>query len=448
MDIRRIGVAGLAVVALCLAGCAGTGSAPTDGGNSDSSSAEAGVTTIEFWSNHPGSSKALEEEMIAAFEAENPDIKVKLTDAGKNYEEVAQKFNAALSGGQVPDLVVASDVTWFNFALNAQLAPLDDLLDSEDAADYVMSLYDEYVLNDQHFAVPYARSTPLLYYNKDMWQAAGLPDRGPKTWEEWNDDFAPKLAEANPDVTPLVIPDGSLYMDWYFQGMVWSMGGAYSDEYTMTMASPETVKAGEFLQSQFEKGYFKAVKEATAPFVSGQGSAMLESTGSLNGVTEDGKINVGTAFLPTPEGVPGCPTGGAGVGIAAKSEHKEAAAKFLTFLTNTENTVKFSQSTGYMPVRTSAKETEEAKKYSRRTRASRPLLISLSSPRSKTPAASTFPVAACASVRRSTRSRRARTLPRPSSRSTPSNRRSSILRSSRNSSNSSPTIPAPPLSRA
>lgn len=364
MSIRRIGLAGLTAVALGLAGCAGTGSAPAKNGG-DTGASEDGVTTIDFWSNHPASSKALEEEIIAAFEAENPDIKVKLTDAGQNYEEVAQKFNAALSGGQVPDLVVASDVTWFNFALNDQLAPLDDLLAEADAnvEDYVPSLYDEYILDDQHFAVPYARSTPLFYYNKDMWEAAGLPDRGPETWEEWDEDFAPKLAEANPDVTPLVIPDGSLYMDWYFQGMVWSMGGAYSKDYTMTMSSPETIKAGEFLQSQFEQGYFKAVKEATAPFVSGQGAAMLESTGSLNGVAEDGKINLGTAFLPSPEGVVGCPTGGAGVGIPAKSENKEAAAKFLAFLTSPENTVKFSQGTGYMPVRISATELPEEQAY-------------------------------------------------------------------------------------
>ena len=251
----------------------------------------------------PRISKALEEEFIAAFEAENPDIKVKLTDAGKNYEEVAQKYNAALSGGQVPDLVVASDVTWFNFALNEQLAPLDDLMDEvgADTADYVPSLYDEYVIDGQHFAVPYARSTPLFYYNKDMWQAAGLPDRGPKTWDEWNTDFAPKLAEANPDVTPLVIPDGSLYMDWYFQGMVWSMGGSYSNDFTMNMSSPETVKAGEFLQSQFEQGYFKAVKEATAPFVSGQGAAMLNPFAKRRFRTA--RSTLAPLSLPIPEGV-------------------------------------------------------------------------------------------------------------------------------------------------
>lgn len=362
MKMTRIAVGALAVGSLVVSGCAGMG---TSGDSNESSTDADGKVTLDFWSNHPASSKALEEELIKRFEAENPDITVKLTDAGKNYEEVAQKFNAALSGGQVPDVVVASDVTWFNFALNDQLEPLDDLLANNDGNpdDYVANLYDEYMFNDSHFAVPYSRSTPLFYYNKDMWDAAGLPDRGPNDWNEWNDEFAPKLKEANPGVTPLVIPDGSNYMDWYFQGMIWSLGGSYSQDWEMNMSSPESIKAGEFLQSQFDNGYFKAAKDATAPFVSGQAAAMLESTGSLNGVAEDGKINVVTAFLPSPDGVIGCSTGGAGLAIPAKSVNKEAAAKFIGFITNAENTVYFSQNTGYMPVRTSARELPEVQEY-------------------------------------------------------------------------------------
>lgn len=361
--MKSIRVAALAAAmagSLVLAGCAGT-----DGSGEVKQNSADGKVTLDFWSNHPANSKPLEEKIIKEFEAANPNIKVKLTDAGQNYEEVAQKFNSALSGGKVPDLVVVSDVTWFNFALNDQLAPLDDLLEKADAnvSDYVPSLYNEYTFKGSHFAVPYARSTPLFYYNKDMFAAAGLPDRGPKDWNEWDTDFAPKLKAANPKVAPLIIPDGSNYLDWYFQGMIWSLGGAYSKDWTMTMSSPESIKAGEFLQSQFKKGYFKAVKEATAPFVSGQGAAILESTGSLSGVTKDGKINVGTAFLPTPEGKVGCSTGGSGIGIPKGSPNQEAAAKFLAFLTNPENTVYFSQNTGYMPVRTSALDLPEEKEY-------------------------------------------------------------------------------------
>ncbi|WP_235001713.1 ABC transporter substrate-binding protein [Arcanobacterium ihumii] len=362
MKLHKKGLAGLAVVTLLLTGCAGTGSSSDDSSKSNDSN---GPVTIDFWSNHPGSSKTIEEKIIADFEAKYPNIKVKLTDAGKNYEEVAQKFNASLSGGQVPDVVVASDVTWFNFALNKQFEPLDDLLKNADAKadDYVPNLYDEYKLEDSHFAVPYARSTPLFYYNKDLWATAGLPDRGPKTWDEWNTDFAPKLKAANQAVTPLIIPDGANYMDWYFQGMIWSFGGAFSKDWTMTMSSPESIKAGEFLQSQFKQGYFKATKDATAPFVAGQSAAIVESTGSLKGVSKDGKIKVGTAFLPAPEGKVGVSTGGSGIAIPAKSKNKEAAAKFIAFLTSPENTITFSQNTGYMPVRTSAKDLPEEKAY-------------------------------------------------------------------------------------
>ncbi|MFD2456760.1 extracellular solute-binding protein [Corynebacterium mendelii] len=256
-------------------------------------------------------------------------------------------------------------MTWFNFALNDQLAPIGDLLEKVggDPADYISNFYDEYTLDGNHYAVPYSRSTPLFYYNKDMWAKAGLPERGPKDWDEWNDEFAPKLKQTlDAGVSPLVIPDGTNYMDWYFQGMIWSLGGAYSNEWTMAMGDDDSVKAGQFLKSQFEQGYFKAAKDATAPFLAGQTAAILESTGSLGGLTKADKINFGTAFLPSPEGVEGCPTGGAGLAVPAKSKNQEAAAKFVAFATNTANTNYFSENTGYMPVRTSAIELPEVQK--------------------------------------------------------------------------------------
>ncbi|MDU5269400.1 MAG: extracellular solute-binding protein, partial [Varibaculum cambriense] len=160
---RKLLLTGAAVASLVLSGCAGTSSSGSVEQNDPN-----GKVTLDVWSNHPANSKDTEKEIIAAFEKENPNIKIKLTDAGKDYEEVAQKFNAALTGGQTPDVVVASDVTWYNFALNDNFAPLDDLMKKVDANpdDYVKSLYDEYTIDDKHYAVPYARSTPLFYYNK------------------------------------------------------------------------------------------------------------------------------------------------------------------------------------------------------------------------------------------------------------------------------------------
>lgn len=345
----------LAAASMALTACAGMGGGSNSGA---SASDDGGKVTIDFWTNHPGGSKDIENQIIKDFEAQNPNIEVKLTDAGSNYEEVQQKLNAALAGGQVPDLAVVSDVTWFNFALNKQLAPLDELLDKNNGnkADYVQSLYDEYEYDGSHYAVPYGRSTQLFYYNKDMFKAAGLPDRAPYTWDEWNNDFAPKLkASVDSKVTPMSVPSGANYLDWYFQSILWSMGGSYSKDWTMNMTAPETIKAGQYLQDQFKNGYMKSTADAASTFSAGLAATMLESTGSLGTVKDAAKFNVGTGFLPgTGEGEPKVATGGCGVAVLEKSEHKDAAAKFAAFLTNAENTVTFTQATGYMPVRTSA----------------------------------------------------------------------------------------------
>ncbi len=352
-----LGLAGAAGVA-GLAACAGTGTAPSTGSGGGSSN------TIEFWSNHPGNSKPVEQQIIKAFEVANSGLKVKLVDAGKNYEEVAQKFNASLAGGQLPDVVVVSDVTWFNFALNKQLSPLDELLSTAkiDTSDYVDALYNDYNLDEKHYALPFSRSTPLFYYNKDLWKAAGLEDRGPKDWDEFL-TWAPKLkAAAGSDKIVMELPDGSNYLDWVFQNMVWGYGGAYSKEWTPTFSDPNTVEAGTYLQNLAKDGYLKLSKDPAPDFTAGIVGCSMMSTGSLGGVAKDAKFPVGTAFLP---GDGNCPTGGAGVGVPANisDDRKKNALKFIEFLTNAQNTVTFTQATGYMPVRKSAVGLPEEKAF-------------------------------------------------------------------------------------
>lgn len=360
-DLSRrslLGLLGAAGVTAGLSACAGTGTAPSSGASGGSSG------TIEFWSNHPGASKAVEQEIIKAFEAANSGLKVKLVDAGKNYEEVAQKLNAALAGGQLPDAVVVSDVTWFNFALNKQLSPVDDLVSSAGVKieDYVDALYNDYDLNDQHFALPYARSTPLFYYNKELWKKAGLEDRGPEDWEEFK-TWIPKLqAAVGSGASVMVLPDGANYLDWVFQNVVWDFGGAYSREWDPTFTDPKTIEAGTFLQELAKTKVLKLAKDPAPEFTAGLAACSMMSTGSLGGVKKDAKFEFGTAFLP---GEDNCPTGGAGVGIPAgiSDDRKKNAVKFIEFLTNPENTVKFTQATGYMPVRKSAVDLPEEKAF-------------------------------------------------------------------------------------
>ena len=80
---------------------------------------------------------------------------------------------------------MVSDVTWFNFALNDQIAPLGGLFSEAgvDTGDFVDALLGDYVLEGENYGVPFARSTPLFYYNTEHYEEAGL-DEAPETWDE------------------------------------------------------------------------------------------------------------------------------------------------------------------------------------------------------------------------------------------------------------------------
>lgn len=363
-----LALAGAAAAGAALSACAGSGGSPATTSNGGGGSAgSGGTTTLEFWSNHPRKSKPIEQDIIKAFEDKNPTVKIKLVDAGANYEEIAQKFNAALTGGQVPDALVVSDVTWFNFALNKQLEPLDDLLKSAnlDPGDYVPALYADYRHQDRHFALPYARSTPLFYYNKELWKKAGLPDAGPTSWDEFS-QWAAKLAPVmGADKHVIGWPDGQNALEWYYQGVMWAFGGAYSRDWTATFTDENSLKAVDYLKTMFAQKYAVLSKDPAAEFSAQTIACLVETTGSLGTLVKDAKFDFGTAFLPAPAGGSGCPTGGAGIAIPAKAsaERKAAAIKFIEFVTNAENTLKFAQGTGYMPVRTSALSSDAEKQW-------------------------------------------------------------------------------------
>ncbi|WP_227979031.1 ABC transporter substrate-binding protein [Nocardia spumae] len=340
-----------AAAGLSVSACAGMGAR---------SAVEGDPNTIVFWSNHPGTSKNQETELINRFRVQHPELTVKLVDAGRNYEEVAQKFNAALTGGALPDVVVLSDVWWFNYALNKAIEPLDAEIAAAGVplTDYVDSFVEDYRFDSKLWALPYARSTQIFCYNRGLWARAGLPDRGPRSWQEF-DEWGPELQRAiGPGKWAHGWGDAKNYLAWTFQGPNWTFGGAYSDRWTLTFTDPHTVEAGNFLRDMINRKRYANIRPQLAvDFGTGVVGSAITSTGDIKGITANaaGTLDFATAFLPHPNG-PGCTTGGAGLAIPARiSERRKAnALRFIAFLTDPVNTAYFSQATGYIPVRKSA----------------------------------------------------------------------------------------------
>jgi sn-glycerol 3-phosphate transport system substrate-binding protein len=318
------------------------------------------TATVTFWGAFGGHNSDVQQQLVDRFKQSQKDVQVTLQNQN-TYEDLAAKLTAALQAKNAPEVVLLSDVWWFKFYLNKTLQPLDDLMKAENisAADYVDVFYKETVRAGKQVVLPFARSTPIFYYNKDAWAKAGLPDRGPNTWDEFNTDFAPKLKPLAPIVHGL--GGAASYSAWVFQGVVWAYGGSYSDpDFTMRIQEPGAVKAGELWKSMITSGVGQVSKDPATDFNSGAVLSYLDSTAGLAGHEGAAKFQVGTAFLPQGPAGFGCCTGGSGMAITSASpkEKQQAAMKFLAFATGTD-TVFWSQNTGYMPVRNAALQSPE-----------------------------------------------------------------------------------------
>jgi sn-glycerol 3-phosphate transport system substrate-binding protein len=301
--------------------------------------------------------------LIEAFHASQSDITV-APQALENYEAVAAQLITGLQTGDIPDVATLSDVWWFRFYLSGSLADITSLVTEPD--DYVQSLYTEYQRNGGQFAVPFARSTPLFYYNADAVEAAGVEESVFAKWSTFR-EAAPDLVTGSGKEAAFLFGNAASYGAWVLHGPVWAFGGHYSDaDFNILLEEEGTVNCGEFMREFVESGNALAVADPVVDFGNEVSVAIMGSTGSLGTIrtAAEGKFEFKTAFLPE-ELQFGCCTGGTGLSIMAGLEDSrtQAAMAFLDFCTNTEQTTIWSQTTGYMPVRTSAVDSPEEQAF-------------------------------------------------------------------------------------
>ena len=133
-------------------------------------------TTIRYF-NFSASPDHLDEldAMVAAFEAENPDVKVDVeTGSFDNYHTVLQ---TQIAGNDAPDAFELRFENFVNYANNGSLADLGTFAaaDSDyDSAAYYQAALDAFVIDGTQYAFPESYSTVVLYYNKDLFDKAGV----------------------------------------------------------------------------------------------------------------------------------------------------------------------------------------------------------------------------------------------------------------------------------
>lgn len=344
MNIKKVIFSGavLGLSSLVLGAC---------GNSNNSSGDDSGSKEITFMFRGGEDEKKAYETAIKQFEEEN-DVSVKIiaTDA----DQYATKLQAAISGGNMPDVFYVEQSNLMAYVDNGVLL---DITDEIENSDFDLSNIWEYGVNSYRYDGEKVGSGALyglpkdvgpfaLGYNKDMFKEAGidLPDTDtPYTWDEF--------VEVSKQLTKDSDGDGNLdqwatgfNVNWSLQAFVWSNGADWINEAkdTVTVDTPEFAKALQWFAD------LQNVHELTPSISDAQtldtyqrwmnGEIAFFPVGPWDMSTYAG-LDFEYDLMPWPAGSTGESAtyiGSLGIGVASKTKHPEEAVKLVEYLSASE----------------------------------------------------------------------------------------------------------------
>lgn len=328
-------------VGAVLTGCTAGSSSNTDDGGDGGGNVE-----LEMWNPETDEAQiAVTEKMIAAFEADNPGVTVKLVTIP--WSDIYTKWQTALQSGNAPDATIGSATFAASFQEQGVLEPLNDVVDAiggEDAwADTTSSFVELCKTEDgDYFTLPYVHNSVVLWYNKPMLEAAGIEP--PTTWDELE---AAAAAMTHDDQYGILIPSStSMVTSQGLYSFIASNGGDLVDPEnpdTVTFDEPEAVEALEFYGSlaQYSPPGSGAYDrpEAQAAMTTGKLGMFVYGSwmqSALDAAGPEVAEQFGVVPVPSNDGEGGAFMGNLSLFAFSDSEHPEETKEFLSYMYDPE----------------------------------------------------------------------------------------------------------------
>ena len=358
-----------------LAGCGGASTEETaeEKTYEMASAEEVEGTEIIFWHSMGGVNGEALDTLVEKFNEENEyGIKVTSVYQGE-YDDSLTKLKSAQIGNMGADLVQIYEIGTSFMINSGWIVPMQELIDADS---YDMSSIEEnlaayYTIDDQLYSMPFNSSTPIMYYNVDMFEKAGITEI-PTSLEGINEIGEQLMTEGGAGEAISM----SIY-GWFFEQLCCKQGLNYANngngrEDIATAVEFDTNGAAENIltawNTLYENGYAPNVGKGgdagLADFTAGKSAITLGSTASLKQILQDvnGKFEVGTAYFPSvsdsDEG--GVSIGGASLWALDNQDPVKLRAtwEFVKFLISGESQAYWNAQTGYFPITTEA-HTEE-----------------------------------------------------------------------------------------
>ena len=331
-------------------------------------------TEIQWWHAMSGANNDVVETLAKEFNESQSDYRVVPAYRG-TYPETLNAGIAAFRAGQAPHIIQVFDVgTGVMMNAEGAVKPVADILSmggSEfDPSQYLPGIVAYYSRPDgTMLSFPYNSSSPILYYNKDLFEEAGLdPETPPTTW--------PEVFEAARTIKESGAAPCGLTSTW----LTWIGLENFAAWNNLQYGTNENGLAGSDVELKINEGQFVThfqniadlaaddtfryggrTSEAKQLFLSGECAIMTESSGGLGDVINSG-MNYGLGQLPYYPEAEGAPQntipGGASLWVfdGKSDEEYEGVAAFFEFLSQTEMQSRLHQVSGYLPVTLAAYE--------------------------------------------------------------------------------------------
>ena len=329
---------------------------------------EVDKTTISFWHSMGGVNGQAIDTLVQKFNDENEyGITVEAEYQG-SYDDALNKLKSAQIGNMGADLVQVYEIGTRFMIESGWIVPMQSMVNADEYDTSVLepNLAAYYTINDMLYSMPFNSSTPLMYYNKDMFDAAGITEI-PDSLESIAQIGDKLLDSGAQEVMSLGI------YGWFFEQFIGKQGLEYANngngrtEAATAVAFDENGAAANILnewKNIYDLGYAPNVGKGgdagLADFSAGKSAITLGSTASLKQILQDvdGKFEVGTAYFPkvksTDEG--GVSIGGASLWALDNNDPKKLRAtwEFVKFLISPESQAFWNAETGYFPVNVDA----------------------------------------------------------------------------------------------
>lgn len=337
MRLTTAGI-GLLAAALVLTGC---------GRSADSTAPESAkevkdgqsTGTIKVWAMGGEGEKL--PQLAKEYEAANPGVKIEVL--ALPWDGAHDKIAAAVAAKNTPDISLIGTTWMAEFAKTGALDPVPGLIDK---GKFFPGAMEAVTINSTAYGVPWYVDTRALFYRKDLAEKAGI-NQAPKTWEDlkelakaYQDKAGAKWGMYLPPVKP---GSGQFVVPW-----VWQQGAeVIGPDGKYTLGGPEMVKALEHYKSFFTDKLAPTelqAGDAERWFVDGTLGMQITGPWMVKKFEELGGAEFNDKYAIAP--VPGNPeqtsfVGGGDLAVFKESKNRDAAWKFVDWLTKAETQLKW-----------------------------------------------------------------------------------------------------------